>query len=166
MPPGVAITTAGWALTTRSSAQADEGDATAARRVDLAAAEEHRERGASAAQVGLTLSLHQLTQHQPFRRRRGHVADQLGEGAVESRRDLLQDEDRRVADAVLQVGEVALGHARRQRDALARQAAAGAQQADALAEGDEKRVLDDGHLLRLRGLGGGAADRLRGHGAL
>ena len=42
----------------------------------------------------------------------GHVADQLGERAVERRRDLLQHQDRGVADAVFEVGQVALGHVR------------------------------------------------------
>src|SRR5205085_12059760 len=69
------------------------------------------------------------------------VADQLGERAVERARDLLQHQDRGVSDAVLEVGEMALGNTGGDRDRLARQAAARAQQADALAKREQERVL-------------------------
>ena len=98
-------------------------------------------RGAGAAQVGVALAPQGLSQHQPLGRAGRDVADQLGEIAVERAGDLLQDQDRRVADAVLEVGEVPLGNARRGCDRLTGQPAARAQQANALAEGEEERIL-------------------------
>ena len=99
------------------------------------------ERQPGAAQLGVALAAQQLAQHQPLRRAGGHVADQLGERAVERVRDLLQHQDRGVADAVFEVGEMPLGDARGGRDRLAGQAAARPQQPDALAQGEEKGIL-------------------------
>ena len=78
---------------------------------------------------------------QPFRRLGRHVAQKLGERALERLRHLQKDKDRRVADAIFEIGEMPLGDVRRQRQRLAGHAAAGAQCAHALAERDQERLL-------------------------
>ena len=60
--------------------------------------------------VGLVALLEQFADQQPFGRRRGDVAEQFGQRALQRLRHLQQDQDRGVADAVFQVGEMALGH--------------------------------------------------------
>src|SRR6186713_1423046 len=81
-------------------------DLPAARRIEDAGAEQLADGDAGAAQIGLALAAQRLAQHQPLGRAGRDVADQLGEVAVERAGDLLQDQDRGVADAVLEVGQV------------------------------------------------------------
>jgi benzoate-CoA ligase len=122
----------------------DQRDAPAARRIGAVGAEQLRDRDARAAQVGVALAAQRLAQHQPLGRAGRDVADQLGEVAVERAGDLLQDQDRCVADAVFEVGQVPLGHARGLGDRLAGEATTRPQEPDALAEGEQKGVLGRG----------------------
>ncbi len=80
----------------------------------------------------------QVADQQPFGRI-DVVAEQIGRLAAERARDLTQHEDRRIADAELEVREVALRHARRDRQRPSRHSLAGAQRSDAFAERDEER---------------------------
>ena len=109
-----------------------------------AGAEQLADGDAGAAQVGVALAAQRLAQHQPLGRAGRDVADQLGEVAVERAGDLLQDQDRGVADAVFEVGQVPLRHARGLGDRLASQAAARPQEPDALAEGEQEGILGRG----------------------
>src|SRR5204863_5263227 len=86
------------------AARADEGDPPAARR-RARLPEQGGERDTGAAQLGVAAAAQQLAQEQPLRRAGRHVADELGERAVEGLRDLMQDEDRSVAGAVFEIGE-------------------------------------------------------------
>jgi hypothetical protein len=78
-------------------------------------------------QRGLVAVLQQFADQQPFGRGGGDVADQFGQRALQRTGHLQQHQDRRIADAVFQVGQVALGHVGRQRQRLAGHAAARAQ---------------------------------------
>ena len=60
---------------------------------------------------------------------------------MERARDLQEDEDRGVADAVLEIGQVPLGNLGRLGERLARHAAARPQAPHPLAERDQERVL-------------------------
>ena len=91
------------------AAQADQRDPLAPRRLVRRRAEQRRQRGPRLHQLGLGAAVQDLADHQPLGRARGLVADQLGERAVERLRELAQELDRCVADAHLDVGEVALG---------------------------------------------------------
>jgi hypothetical protein len=123
----------------------------AALAVRAAGAQQLAHRDAHPAQRGFVALFEQLADHQPLGRARRHVAQQLGQAALQRLRHLQQDQDRGVADAVFQVGEMALGDLGLQRQRLARHAAARAQRAHALAQRHQEGVL--GHCGR-RGLVG------------
>ena len=106
--------------------------------VRRAARRSPRARGAASASSRL---LEQFADQQPFGRAGGHVAEQFGQRALQRVGHLQQHQDRGVADAVLEVGEMALGDAGALGQRLARHAAAGAQRAHALAQRDEERML-------------------------
>jgi hypothetical protein len=106
-----------------------------------AGAQQFADRHAGAAQRGVVASVEQLADEQPLGRAGRDVAQQLGERTLQGLRHLQQHQDRRVADPVLQVREVPLGDIGRHRQGLSRHAAARAERAHALAEGDEERML-------------------------
>ena len=93
---------------------------------------------ARAAQVALVAAAQQVADQQPLGRCGRGVAEQVGQRTLERRGDLLQDQDRSVAAAGFQIGQVPLGDVRRGSERLARQAAPRAQRADALAERDQQ----------------------------
>ncbi|MCY1371865.1 hypothetical protein D9M69_590330 [compost metagenome] len=100
--------------------------------------EQLRQRLARALQIGLRPAAEQFPDQQPIRRFRGDVADQFGQRAVERLRDLQQHKDRRVAHPMLEIGQVALRHARHLRQALAGHPAYGPQAAHPLAQCHEE----------------------------
>src|SRR5690606_11857184 len=122
------------------SPQADGRDPAGASRGLPAGAEEPPEGDPRLAQLGLGTPLEQLADQQPLRRGSRDVADQFGEGAVEGTRDLVEDEDRGVAGAVLEIREMPLRHPRRGRYGLAREASPRPQAADALAERAKEEI--------------------------
>ena len=126
------------------AAQPDEGDA---RRTGAGFApsgvgsEQFADGDPDAAQRRFVAILQHVPQEEPLGRQRGDVAQKLGEGAMERARDLQQDQDRGVADSVLEIGEMTLGDVRRLRQRLAGHAAARAQRPHPFAERDQERVL-------------------------
>ena len=99
------------------------------------------DRDPHAAQRRLVAILQHFAQQQPLRRLGGHVAQQLRERALKRAGDLQEDEDRGVADAIFQVGQVPFGNVGRLRERFARHAAPRAQRLHPLAERDQERVL-------------------------
>jgi hypothetical protein len=108
------------------AAQADERDPPRLR-PRAAVAEQLRDRDPRPAQLRIRTTGQRIADQQPFGGRRGHVADHLGNRAAERRRKLLQDQERRIADALLEIRQVALGHAGCERRRLARESAPRAQ---------------------------------------
>jgi hypothetical protein len=102
--------------------------------------EQLTDRDAHAAQGGLVAVFEQFAQQQPFRRTGGDVAEQLGERTLQRVGNLLQDQDRRVADPVFEIGQVTLGDRGRLRQVLARHAAPRAQGAGPLAQQREEGI--------------------------
>jgi hypothetical protein len=95
---------------------------------------------AHAAQRRLVAVREHFAQHQPFRRAGGDVAQNLSQRALQRPGDVEENEDRGVADAVFEIGQVPLGYAGRARERLAGEATTRTQSPDALAERGEKRL--------------------------
>jgi hypothetical protein len=74
--------------------------------------------------VPAVAALQQLADKQPLGRRGRHVAEQFGQRALQRLGHVEQHQDRRVADAVLQIGQVPLRHVGGNGHLLARHAAA------------------------------------------
>ena len=75
------------------------------------AADELGGREARPAQRRLVAVREHLAQHQPFRRLGGDVAQNLGQRALQRLRHLQKNQDRGIADAIFEIGQVTLGHA-------------------------------------------------------
>ena len=99
-----------------------------------------RGREAHAAQRRLVAVGQHLAQHEPFRRSGGDVADELGKRALKRLSHLQEDQDRSVADAIFEIGQVPFGNAGRAGERLAGQSPTHAQSFRALAERGQKRL--------------------------
>ncbi|MPN21149.1 hypothetical protein SDC9_168528 [bioreactor metagenome] len=124
------------------AAQADERDARMA--VDVAAgrrAQQFASGNAHAVQFFFAAAFEQLADQQPFGAGGGDVAQQLGHGALQRLRDLVQHQNGDVAGAVFQIGKVALGYLGATGQAAPREAAPRAQLAHPLAQGLQQLVL-------------------------
>ena len=98
-------------------------------------------RFADPVQVRLIRLLKKSPDHQPLGRARGLVAQCFGQRAVECLGDLKEDQNRRIAHAVFEVGEMTLRDLGRDGKRLAGHAPASPKGAHAFAKSREKRVL-------------------------
>jgi hypothetical protein len=105
---------------------------------------------AGAPQVRFGALPQQLADEQPLGRGGRHVAQYFRQAGLQGLGHLEQHQDGGVAGAVLQIGQVPLGHIRRQRQGLARHSPARPQVAHALTQGQQKSVTRRGATRILR----------------
>ncbi len=116
------------------AAQADQCDARVALAVAGRRAQQLACGQAHAAQVLFIAAFQQFADQQPFGAGGGHVAQQLGHGALQGLCNMVQDQHRHIARAVFEVGQVALRDIGRRRQGAPRHAPARAQAAHTLAQ--------------------------------
>ena len=122
--------------------QADERDARVAMQIAGGRGAEDFSGGeAHAAQLVLVAAFEQFADQQPFGAGSRHVAQQLGHGAMQRLRDLVQHQDGDIAGAVFEIGEMPLGDFGGDGQAAPRDAALRPQLAHAFAQGLQHLIL-------------------------
>lgn len=102
--------------------------------------EEFDQRKSSAAQIVFSATAQQVSDQQAFRSGGGFVADQFGQRSAERIGHLTQHQDRGIAHAKFEIGEMALGNLRGARQGATGHAAARTKRPGPLPESHQKGI--------------------------